>query len=500
MATLQKIRFVTPVAWLEMEAVTEFAAGMDQLIADIRTLARKEGLAWVIEKALLKVYSLESFPHHYENIEIIAEKVPAGERRERGMGHWWYSIVQEVFEADPELTGVVYYPVDTCWDQDQHNTVADPARLCGMIRALLDASEGDLPERLVLGNYDSLHPDKEWIEAEVRHILASATQTLPPEILRPRSEFWAVSRKMFADFQRTYFQNGRWPVISDPSLLLLIHCLNLNKAVRTCDLGFYRAEGDYPRAKMRGQIERARQLIRRYLQPFTFHKIDTLGKWFWIHSDQSLAKVNERMRVALTEDRRKQAGVTLVAGYPLPEALREEIGKLREVFEHLSGLPVQWRENAAAFHITVYGVIKPADFSKTPSWPLSPEQVQAITSVLHDALPPLLRVQGLVILGRGGIALRVSDCDLFRRIRRALSAEDSPFSAPAGGEAASKIMIGRLLPDLSPEGLKRLRRPVELLRNYQVGDLLADRLKLVCYQDEFLEQVDTPVAYEIGSA
>lgn len=500
MATLQKIRFVTPVAWLEMEAVTEFAAGMDQLIADIRTLARKEGLACVIEKALLKVYSLESFPHHFENIEIIAEKVPAGERRERGMGHWWYSIVQEVFAADPELAGVVYYPVDTCWGQDKHNTVADPARLCGMIRALLDAPEGDVSERLVLGNYDSRHPEKEWIEKEVRHVLEHAAQTLPPEMLRPRSEFWAATRGVFADFQQSYFQNGRWPVIGDPSLLLLIHCLNRNIAVNTCDLGSYRADGKYPRGKMREQIERARRLIRQYLQPFTFHGVDGLGKWFWIRSGESLDRVNEKMRGALAEDRRQQPGVTLVAGFPLPEAFREEIGNLQEVFERLSGLPVRWRENSAAFHITVYGLIKPADFAKAPSWPLSPAQSQAIAEALRDARPPLLRLQGLAILGRGGIALRVSDCDLFRRIRRVLGADGSLFSAPKGGEQANKIMIGRLLPDLSPEGLKRLQRAVELLRNYRVGDLLVDRLALVCYQDEFLEQVDAPVVYEIRSA
>ncbi|HUW83558.1 MAG TPA: hypothetical protein VMZ31_12265 [Phycisphaerae bacterium] len=262
MADVKQFCIATPIVWAGAGPVTQFAGDMDRLISSVNEIARNCGEAFELTGAFLDVHSTEKDKLcSFRNVIYRASVRKPSERTGKGMGHWWYTCVDEAINRAPSVNAVLYYPVDVCWDDSAENTVVNAFRLCGMLKHLSATSE----EVLLLGNYASTNARKELIEEHVLHLLREAYPMLKEadmeEVTRVRTEFWAITPGLFRTFKSACLENGDFPVVPDPTLLLLIYCLEAKARVDTYDLGMYRAEGDYDNEKVRKQIERAKKIV-----------------------------------------------------------------------------------------------------------------------------------------------------------------------------------------------------------------------------------------------
>jgi hypothetical protein len=254
----KKFVVATPVVWAGAGAISQFAGGMSDLVTKVNETAQRCGERFKLVEAFVEVHStpldrLISFP----KVALIACERDEAERRSRGMAHWWYSCVSKVINRTPDAQGVLYYPIDVCWDDNAENTVVNPFRVCAFLKQLAAVSG----EALVLGNYTSTNPGKELIEDYVLHLVRSAYPELAKSATRVRTEFWAITPGLFAAFEAACPEGDKLRKAADPTLLLLMYCLHAGKPILTFDLGTCRAEGEYDNEKIRGQVERAREVI-----------------------------------------------------------------------------------------------------------------------------------------------------------------------------------------------------------------------------------------------
>jgi len=220
----------------------------------------------------------------------------------------------------------------------------------------------------------------------------------------------------------------------------------------------------------------------------TFAEFDErLAPYFLQKAGRSLEKANADIAAGHIKDSRGREGVTLVTDWPLPADLQSGIRRLAARFEEqlFGHARVQWRTDLSALHLTVFGVVKPADY-RPGIWPLDPTTL----AELRAAIPPtrgfsvLLRGVG-VMLG-GGIAVRMSDSPELADLRARIQAVRG-VSAGVAGETANKIVIGRLLPPLTLRGLSAVREAVERSLEFDAGELTITQFILVHYRHEFLD-------------
>lgn len=255
----KKINIATPVVWASSGMINHFVGNMSKLIDILNSTAQKCRENFEVEKAIIDVHSVQNSDllNYFEYVEVNCFTTPEKERHQKGMAHWWFTSVKRAFDFSAEVGDVLYCPFDVCWDDTIENTVVNPFRLCGMIKYLV---QGD-NELLVIGNYTSTNKNKELIEKEVRHILRDRYPNLDKEVKRVRSEYWGINRKLFENFENAHFEDNHFPIVTDPTLFLILYCLTNQKKIIPYDLGSYKVTGEWSNEKMISQIERASKLI-----------------------------------------------------------------------------------------------------------------------------------------------------------------------------------------------------------------------------------------------
>lgn len=260
MAPIRTTNIATPIVWAGIEVINQFANRISNLIEKINQqfASLEENIR--IGNAIIDVHSTgkRNTQNQLKNVNIQWYETSQIEREKRGMAYWWFACIQRAFEISNLITDVLYLPIDISWGVTNNNTVSDSFRLFQMIKLLVDYHQ----DALLIGNYKSSLKKKEFIEKKVFAHLTKAYPQHPHQVTRVRSEFWGISRDLFFDFNQKYLANvSSEKPIADPSLFLILFCLNENKNILPFDLGYYQAQGKYPLKKVMVQIQRAKSLI-----------------------------------------------------------------------------------------------------------------------------------------------------------------------------------------------------------------------------------------------
>ena len=203
--------------------------------------------------------------------------------------------------------------------------------------------------------------------------------------------------------------------------------------------------------------------------------------------------VNKKIGGAQDEDAVGRSGVSLVIGCPLPSEIQKKILEVQRKFDQTLSdqklsARVKWREDLTALHITVYGLVKPDDYTRGLSWPISDNIMEQLQGILSQRLPFKLVLQGLGILGRGAVAVRISTSSQLSQIRDAI--EDIREVSKRGfGERLNQMIIGRFLPSLTDKDRSAVKDSLEELKDFVIGEMNIVSLELVHYKHEFLNRL-----------
>jgi quercetin dioxygenase-like cupin family protein len=206
---------------------------------------------------------------------------------------------------------------------------------------------------------------------------------------------------------------------------------------------------------------------------------------FW---KRPAAEVNaglEEMRLAQGQAR---PGVTLATA-TLPASVLARIAEARRIVDGMLAphVKVKWRENDEAFHITVWGVVKPRDWADG-RWPLPAESVDGIRGTMAGNLPLRFLLQGMGITGSGSVCVRVARSRALDRIRDGI--EKLPLVSGRGeGEDFAYVVLGRIEPGIAGADRELLGRCMKAMEQFRIGDVTVERLQLVHYRNEFLNDV-----------
>lgn len=220
----------------------------------------------------------------------------------------------------------------------------------------------------------------------------------------------------------------------------------------------------------------------------TFKGIDREGKKFWVRqiSDREIAKAHQ-------EDKLARSGVSLVIGCPLPATIQSRLLAMQERLDKAlrrqkADTSVSWRTDLAGLHTTVYGLVKPRDYRRPWSWPLAARVVHGVRSVVYQHQPFALYLEGVCILGRGAVAVRISDSKELNAIRTNIE-RVAGVSKRAYGKRVNQMIVGRLLPPLTNADRATIRRILPDLKGCRLGRIDVSVLELVHYRHEFLDRV-----------
>lgn len=222
---------------------------------------------------------------------------------------------------------------------------------------------------------------------------------------------------------------------------------------------------------------------------------------FW---HENIDAVNTRIQNGHDKDAQSNSGLTLVVGCPLPGEVIAWVDDMQKwVGQRLSELEIpmpEWRTSKGAFHVTVYGLLKPGHcLSKEGCDALVASLREDCASVLREHLPLRLSLQGFGLLGGGGIAVRVSESysltDLRLRIcARVLGGGIAAPSVPGfvEREDLNQMIMGRLQLGVTLGQRRNLRCLADESRKRYSVDFSVDSLFLVCYEHEFLDDMSGP--------
>lgn len=222
-----------------------------------------------------------------------------------------------------------------------------------------------------------------------------------------------------------------------------------------------------------------------------FSEFDKLAHWFW---KKPITQINEGIEDGYIKDSIGSSGITLVIGCPLPKEIQRKILKIRSKFDKLlkeeTTLQVKWRDDLSSLHITVYGLVKPEDYKRGESWPLKENVLKAIKDVVSNTLDFNLVLQGVGILGIGAVGIRISNSDTLSQIRKGISKiQGMSEYGEKRGEGVNKIMIGRFLTSFSESSMQIVKRIVDDLRDFPIGEMKVNNFELVHYKHEFLDRL-----------
>lgn len=232
----KEINIVTPIVWAGAETIRQYTFNINNLMKELNNIAQKHHKNIEIKNAVIDIYSITQgkLANYADNLEIMFFNTSIKERKSNGMAYWWYAAVRRAFDISSSIDYVLYYPIDTCWDNTEQNIVANPIKIYEMLKFLLHEKDKEL---LVIGNYISSNKNKEKTEIEIRALLKSKYPNLDSNIFRVRSEFWAINRKLFNSFERACLKNNNYTNIADPSLLIILYCLREKIAIIPYNLG-----------------------------------------------------------------------------------------------------------------------------------------------------------------------------------------------------------------------------------------------------------------------
>ena len=222
----------------------------------------------------------------------------------------------------------------------------------------------------------------------------------------------------------------------------------------------------------------------------TFRTFDALARNdFWTAPVDDIWRGLEKN---MHKDQKMQSGVSLVIGCPLPENIQSAIAKLAEEFESIlrtkeSDATVRWREDFSALHITVYGLVLPKDYHAESSWQLMREQKDTLRHIVagHDIFP--ITLQGIGVLGRGALSVRVSDSPEIERLRDAIAHVPGVSPLSFGGRT-TKIVIGRIAPGMTEQDRTIINDACAELQDFEIGTIDTAPLTMVHYAHTFLDR------------
>lgn len=211
---------------------------------------------------------------------------------------------------------------------------------------------------------------------------------------------------------------------------------------------------------------------------------------FWT---EPIEDVNRKIKEAQDEDAVGRSGVSLIIGCPLPPEIQRKILEVQRKFDQTLSdnqvsASVKWREDLTALHITVYGLVKPDDYRRGMSWSVPDHIMDKVRAIVSKHLPFKLVLQGLGILGRGAVAVRISNSRELNQIREVIEGIQG-VSKRGFGERLNQMIIGRFLPPLTDNDRSAIKRSLDDLINFSISELNVVSLELVHYKHEFLNQL-----------
>lgn len=186
-----------------------------------------------------------------------------------------------------------------------------------------------------------------------------------------------------------------------------------------------------------------------------FDHVDQSDVFFLRGLDEIIGKIVSGTHQDLESSNTK--GITIVV--PVSAEILDKITSLMQRIDgRINGhqhLTIHWRRRdeiaSKSLHITVYGIVKPNIYNPDLSW----DWIKAIQAELQHLVtqtflnfksnPEVLRIEGLGIVGRGAINLRVSDNAFLDALRNKFK-DRMGFSGQGRGDKFNKIVIGRIGP------------------------------------------------------
>lgn len=203
-----------------------------------------------------------------------------------------------------------------------------------------------------------------------------------------------------------------------------------------------------------------------------------------------IEKLNENLEKNHKKDLQESSGVSLVIGCPFPASVLEKVNELKEKIG--SSIPIKWREDASAFHVTVYGLVIPSEYQGEESWHAMEEKVPELIEIFNEFKGFELEARGISILGMGAVALKISDSPELQNLRGKISQLPDVSPLKFGGKTI-KCIIGRVS-KIDEEGRTNLKQVCEELKGFDVGTLKVDSLKMVHYKHRFLDKVTDKIS------
>ena len=261
-----KCAVATPVVWEDdVGFVTALTRNIGRQVAEVNEMAERYGEPFTVARAFVDVHSLsrKALPKMPPHVAMHATARTRFKRDQKGMAFWWYKSVSESLKSAPSAGLVVYFPPDVEWKRSKDNTVIESNRMFGMLKAFVQHRA----DGFLIGQYISTSREKEETEHHVVESVRRKYPLLPGKITRPRSEFWATTPTIFRAFQAACAHKDLSKV-SDPSLLLLVYCLDSGTPVWTFDLGKYQVDATPDPVRAKRQRERAERLLETFAGQF----------------------------------------------------------------------------------------------------------------------------------------------------------------------------------------------------------------------------------------
>ena len=223
-------------------------------------------------------------------------------------------------------------------------------------------------------------------------------------------------------------------------------------------------------------------------------------------SFQSLDRLNRDIATTIASDNNTRRGTTLVIGCPLPElilrginSLQAELGQRIKAATGAENL-VRWRRSLAALHLSVYGLLNPAEFAGQPSpWDFSLACLERVRSALPAQFT--IAFSGLS-LRWAGVAVGVSDSEELTSVRDTIG--NLPGVSPIKkGALFNKVVVGRLDRPIRGREVAPLKQVFADFEDYEgrfIGTQQVSFLRLIQYGDELLENVQQFSDFPLRSA
>lgn len=190
----------------------------------------------------------------------------------------------------------------------------------------------------------------------------------------------------------------------------------------------------------------------------------------------------------LYRNERRNYGLTVVLGYPLPSSITEHVERLKRAYHEITPGRIRF-SGPEAYHLTVYGLKRSRQdpYDQDKLGPILGRLRQVLYAKLSRVEILAVSLAGSLVTQEGTIIICGAENETLDQIRTAISQIDGVDPLKT---RSNHITIGQFTQPIgSPEAYQKALQAMGQLRDYPVGELSVQDLKLVYYRNRLLQDV-----------